>query len=81
MLRVLGSLSFLFHTFLCERVVYRHGEILLILRVRMGFSTCDSDLMEDDDQDREGEENGEVLEALEREEEINGCRDNERWDT
>ena len=40
-----------------------------------------SDHMEDDDQDREGEENGQKVETLEREEEINGWRDNERSDT
>ena len=37
--------------------------------------------MEDDDQDRGDEEMREVVEALEREEEVNGWRDNARSDT
>ena len=37
--------------------------------------------MEDDDQDRGDEENGQKVETLEREEEINVWRDNERPDT
>ena len=40
-----------------------------------------SNHMEDDDQDREGDEMREVVETLEREEEINGWRDNERSHT
>ena len=37
--------------------------------------------MEDDDQDRGDEENGRKVETLEREEEVNERRDNERSDT
>ena len=37
--------------------------------------------MEDDVQDEGDEENGQVVEALEREEEVKGWRDNARSDT
>ena len=37
--------------------------------------------MDDDEQNSEGEEIGQDVETLEREEEINGWRDNERSDT
>ena len=40
-----------------------------------------SDHMEDDDQARGDEENGQNVETLEREEEVNERRDNERSDT
>ena len=40
-----------------------------------------SDHMEDDNQDREDEENGQDVETLEREEEVKAKRDNERLDT
>ena len=40
-----------------------------------------SDHMEDDEQNREGEESGQDVETLEREEEFNGCRDNAQSDT
>ena len=40
-----------------------------------------SDHMEDDDHDREGEENGQDVETLEREEEVKPRRDNARSDT
>ena len=38
------------------------------------------DHMEDDDQDRGDEENGQKVETLEREEEVNGWRDNAQSD-
>ena len=41
----------------------------------------DSDHMEDDDQDREGEENGQKVKTLEREEEVKAKRDNAQSDT
>ena len=40
-----------------------------------------SDHMEDDDQDRGDEENEQKVETLEKEEEINGWRDNAQSDT
>ena len=40
-----------------------------------------SEHMEDDDQDRGDEENGQKVETLEREEEVNERRNNERSDT
>ena len=61
---------------ICEKVVYRHGAMLLILRVRVVLVLGGSDHMEDD-QDRGDEEIREGVEALEREEEVNGWRDNE----
>ena len=54
--------------------------MLLILRVRMVLVLGGSDHMEDD-HDGGDEEIREGVEALEREEEVNGWRDNERSDT
>ena len=65
----------------CERVLYRHRAILLILRVHRDSLLGSSDHMEDDEQNREGEEIGQDVETLEREEEFNGWRDNAQSDT
>ena len=64
----------------CERVLYHHRAILLILRVHRDLLLGGSDHMEDE-QNKRGEEIGQDVETLEREEEINGWRDNERSDT
>ena len=52
----------------------------LILRVRRGLVIDGSDHIEDE-QNKGGEEIGQDVETLEREEEINGWRDKERSDT
>ena len=56
-------------------MAYRQGAILLIVRECSG-----SDHMEDEQNER-SERTGQDVKTLEREEEINGWRDNERSDT
>ena len=65
----------------CERILYRHRAILLILSVRRDSVLGGFDHMEDDDQDKGDEEIREGVEALEREKEINGRRANAQSDT
>ena len=62
--------------------MYRYRAILLILQVRRVLVLCGSDHMEDE-QNKGGEEIGQDVETLEREreEEINGWRDNAQSDT
>ena len=51
------------------------------LRANSCITVCGFDHMEDDDQDRGDEENGQKVGTLEREEEVNGWRDNAQSDT
>ena len=62
--------------------MYRHRAMLLILWIIAGVILLGGfDHMEDDDQERGYEEMREVVEALEREEKVNGWRDNAQSDT
>ena len=70
-----------YRTCQCERVLYRHRAILLILRVRRGSCTRRFRPHGDDDRDRGDEENGQKVETLEREEEVKARGDNARSDT
>ena len=65
----------------CERVVYRHGTILLILRVRRGSLCSAVPTTRRMNRMKGGEEIREAVEALEREEEVKAWRDNAQSDT
>ena len=70
-----------FNGIFCERVVYRHGQYSSFFGCATVTLLGGFDHVEDDDQDRGGEEITKCVEALEREEEVKARRDNEQSDT